>query len=35
MVNTQRFDGLFAGMSESNAVELLNLSSGVLDNRGV
>ena len=35
MVNTQRFDGLFAGMSESNAVELLNQSSGELVNPGV
>ena len=35
MVNSQRFDGLFAGMSESNAVELLNQPSGELDNPGV
>lgn len=35
MANSQRFDGLFAGMSESNAVELLNQPSGELDNPGV
>ena len=35
MVNSQRFDGLFSGMSESNAVELLNQPSGELDNPGV
>ena len=35
MVNSRQFDGLFAGMSESDAVELLNQSSSELDNPGV